>query len=373
MFEQLTSFFQKSEKVNKINGDIPFLKKSQFKIFFTNNRQFDFLDHYLALKGNSENQLPDKNVILGIKEVYTETISEHCLEVYMCDYIEDVLKNGGNMAEALVPFLDPKIIMAFRATYSVGKTSYGIKQVIKNIKGQAELRTSFKKSIKTGLMFFFAGIAVVTVVSSQFLPMLLGMVDESNVDGLTIFYKDLGIFINNSLFEVLIGLVVLAIAYIISLPIWIGPSRTAADSVFLYSIYQSFAANQFFNMLTLLKTGSLSLRQSLEAIHEDSTPYMQYHIEQMLDMTRTGSTDLEQLNTGLLPLRLQVRLKIAGMQSGSMDNAFEVIAETASSDVTKKLNFIAANIQFWMIITGVSLLAMSVIVILNILLGIAMN
>ncbi|GIC77217.1 type II secretion system F family protein [Moritella sp. F3] len=373
MIEQITSFFQKSEKSNNINDNINFFKQLQFRILFTNNRQFDFLDNYLALKGVGEKQMPDKNVISGIKEVYSETVSEHCLEVYMCDFIEDVLKNGGNMAEALEPFLDPKIIMAFRATYSVGKTTYGIKQVIKNIKGQAELRKSFRKSIQSGLMFFFAGITVVTVVSSQFLPMLLGMVDESNVDGLTLFYKDLGIFIDNNLFKIMIGLVLCVISYIISLPIWVGPSRSAADSLFLYSIYQSFAANQFFNMLTLLKTGSLSLRQSLETILEDSTPYMEYHIEQMLDMTRTGSTDLEQLNTGLLPPRLQVRLKIAGMQNGSMDSVFELIAETASSDVTKKLNLIAANIKFWLMITGISMLAMSVMVILNILLGVAMN
>ncbi|NQZ49375.1 MAG: type II secretion system F family protein [Moritella sp.] len=373
MFEQIKFFFNKPEKLSGINIDIPFLKRLQIKILMTNNRQFDFLDNYLALKGKGEKQMSDKNVILGIREVYTETISEYCLEVYMCDFIEDVLKSGGNMAEALVPFLDPKIIMAFRATYQVGKTSYGIKQVIKNIQNQADLRKSFKKSIQSGLMFFFGGISVVMVVSSQFLPMLLGMVDESNVDGLTLFYKDLGIFINNNFTQILIGFLLCTIAYIVSLPIWVGPSRTAADNIFLYSIYQSFAANQFFNMLTLLKNGNLSLRQSLETILEDSTPYMQYHIDQMLDMTRTGTTDLEQLNTGLLPRRLQIRLKIAGMQKGNLDNVFELIAETANIDVSKKLNLIAATIKYWLMVTGIGMLGMSVTVILNILLGIAMN
>lgn len=348
---------------------------TQFRtLLFSTNRQMEFLDNYLSLKGDEDSPLSDKDVFLGVKEVYSEIFNESRFEVLICDFVIDSLARGESVHEALAPFLDRDIVLAFKATAEVGQTDYGLKQVIKNITAQNEMQKSFLKSIKRGLVFLVIGILFVLGVSTFALPAMMEMLDKSDLDPMALYFLDLNIFLEANGARVTLVVILLVSIYLYSLKNWHGKSRDLVDNFFLYKPYKGFAANRFFNMLTLLKSSKLSLRQSLEVIDGETSPFMQHHLEQMLDMTREGGYNLEQLDTGLLTPRLKVRLKAAGMSGNdNMDEVFGRIASSASEDFEKGLLFIGGQISFWLIISGLCLCLMSVFVMLGILMSMAFS
>ena len=127
-------------------------------------------------------------------------------------------------------------------------------------------------------------------------------------------------------------------------------------------------------MLTLLKSSGLSLRQSLEIIDGEVTPYLQHHIDEMLEMTRLGVSNLAQLDTGLLTPRLRIRLKAAGSRAtDNIDEVFGQIASKASLDFEKNINTIGDQISFWLFISGLSLAIVSILVMINGVMAMAMS
>lgn len=338
--------------------------------FFTTAKQAEFLDNYLSLKGgDNEIQSPDKEVFHQIKEIYGEINSPSCFEVKVCDYVIDKISQGERVDMALAPFLNRDVVLAFKATYEVGKTEYGLRQVIKNINQQSELKKAFNKKVRGGFMIFVIGIVFMLMISTFALPQILAMVDISELDSLTYFYNELGIFLKKSGEKIVYILLVIFAIFKFSQPNLKGDLRELIEKSPLgvfYKTYRSFSANRFFNMLTLLKSSGLSLRQSLEIIDGEVTPYLQHHIDEMLEMTRNGISNLEQLDTGLLTPRLRIRLKAAGNKSSdSIDEVFSNIAAKASDDFEKGISMTGDTLKFWLFIAGLSLAVMSILVMVS--------
>lgn len=361
-----------------MNKELPITLKLQ-KEFFTTKKQEEFLDNYLAIKGGDDSTtLPDKEVFLALKDVYEETYSPSCFEVKMSDYVIDEISDGGRVDDALSPFLHDDIVMAFKATIEVGKTEFGLRQVIKNISQQTKLKSAFNKKIRGGLFIFLLGVSFVLGVSSFALPAMLEMINERDLDELATAYLHLGRFINDNGKMLVVFIITVFFLYKYSLPNVFGSARKNLESIPLigifYQPYKSFSANRFFNMLTLLKSSKLSLRQSLEILETKNTPFMTHHIERMLDMTSLGVADLEQLDTGLLTPRLRVRLKSAGIRSdGKLDDVFMTIASKASEDFERGLSNTGDQIKTWLTLSGVAMCVFSVLVTINMLLAIALS
>ncbi len=346
--------------------------------FFNTKRQEEFLDNYLSLKNSGQkNQMPDSMVFQYIKEIYTEINSESAFEVQICDRVIEEVSRGGRLDFALAPFLDDDIVLAFKATYEVGQTEFGIRQVLKNIKQQTEMKKLFISRVRKGLVFFTIGILFVLAMSNMAIPQMLQLVSENELDALATFYLNLGKFIEQDGDKLLFGIIAFIAVYIYVLPNVYGKPREILEKSilsFLFTPYRGFVANRFFNMLTLLKSSKLSLRQSLDVIDDEVPPYLQHHLEQMLDMTRLGVSNLEQLDTGLLTPRLRIRLKSAGITGGdNIDDVFSSIASKANEDFEKSLSSTGNQISFWLLVVGLLMCAMSILVMLNIMMAVAFS
>jgi type II secretory pathway component PulF len=348
------------------------------KLSFTTSQQSEFLDNYISLKGaEDETQSPDREVFEAMKEIYIEVVSEYCFEVVICNDVISKLSQGDSVSTALSPYLNRDVVLAFKATYEVGKTEFGIRQVIININQQNKIKKEFFAKIRKGSIIFFFGIAFLIGISSYMLPQFVAMVDISELDDFTRAFFDFGVFIKDKGDTIFCSFLCLLAAYIYSLANVFGKARDIIEKsplFIMYLPYRSFAANRFFNMLTLLKSSGLSLRQSLEIIDDEVSPYMQYHIDEMLDMTRVGVSNLEQLDTGLLTPRLRIRLKAAGVRGGdNIDDTFNSIAKKASEDFEKSITSIGDQISSWLLIVGLGLAVTSILVIINSLSSISMS
>jgi hypothetical protein len=80
----------------------------------------------------------------------------------------------------------------------------------------------------------------------------------------------------------------------------------------------------------------------------------------MLDMTQEGSTEFRQLDTGLLPLRLRVRLHVSGKAgAASALDIFSVIASHAGEDFDDAIQKTQGLIKWSVMGVGLGLLCLS--------------
>jgi len=68
---------------------------------------------------------------------------------------------------------------------------------------------------------------------------------------------------------------------------------------------------KLFGLLSTLVGTGINVKDAINIILRSANPYAEYHLKSMRDMTKIGVYGLLQLETGLLPHRLRLRLRIA--------------------------------------------------------------
>lgn len=118
--------------------------------------------------------------------------------------------------------------------------------------------------------------------------------------------REFGIFIAAA---IVIG----ATAFIRSLPRWSGPSRKAFDKRLPYSLYRDFSGAMLIVSLSSLMRTGVSLRSSLERAVRFSTPWMRWHLREILrTLAGGGSSGFGQaFNTGVLSQVMEDRVQDA--------------------------------------------------------------
>lgn len=102
------------------------------------------------------------------------------------------------------------------------------------------------------------------------------------------------------------------------------------------------------------------MREALQLLFPHVSPFLQDHLDEMLHKTQRGESEFQQLDTGLLPLELRIRLQVSGQRGGgSSTEIFNIISNNATKDFGRAI-LKTSNIAKWsMMLTGISLLFLS--------------
>ena len=101
------------------------------------------------------------------------------------------------------------------------------------------------------------------------------------------------------------------------LPNWYGPSRKKFEKMLPFSIYRDYnSAILLISMSGLMESGA-SLVGSLRSLRKSSTPWLSWHIGQILyRLDRQSATPAKAFDTGVLPEQLYERVVDYGERSG---------------------------------------------------------
>lgn len=341
---------------------------------FGSRLQFDFIETYCSLKSNGSQKISDRITLQTMLDLMTEEYGFGSIQAVVCRSLLTGLKEGDTLSHAMRGWFNEDIIQVFDATYQGSNLKDTMRTLLSRMTDHNKLKGNFFTGLIMPIMIIVYGLGVTLMVSIMFIPTIKESVKIEEMGMIVKFYAFIGDMLTNYGLTIIAFIAFLLGSFFYSLNHWNGSSRMAADKTPFYGVYSAFAANKLFGVLTLLVESGVSLRQALEIIARTSTPYMAWHIDQMLEMTRQGEFGLLQLETGLLPSRLRLRMRVAGAQSNSQTGSvFSSIAEGASDDFIAHVKMVQRTLSAIFLIIGLLMILAGIFTLIVVSMDMAMN
>lgn len=321
---------------------------SLIKLFFRRDQQIEFIENYISLKVNNNRIMKDRDLLIGLKDLYQAQYGEANTTVKIISLLLEKITEGVSLPEAMGPFFRPDIVQVFSASYSSRAGFDEVRGLIQRIINGDKLVSAFLGAISFPIFFLFVTICLFLFTGGFFIPMTIDMIEKDAIDSLMTFSMNVSSFVIDYWYIVLLPFILLIGAYIYSRQNWFSDRRNWADeNLPPYQVMALLYSYNIFGILSMLSSSGLksessgtkiSIRKAIETMLETATPYAAWHLRQMLDMTSGGVFGLLQLETGLLPTRLKMRLRIAQL-SGISDQSelLAVIAAESFGDFEKAL------------------------------------
>ncbi|MNG99280.1 hypothetical protein D3C79_584450 [compost metagenome] len=217
---------------------------------------------------------------------------------------------------------------------------------------------SFWRALFFPIFIFVVGMIIFVFVGLFYMPIVQAMIKEDQLDWFMLFVRGFGVFMEKYWPIIVVVVVGLFITYKLTVRTWTGEYRKLADKYLPpYQIATLMLSFNLFGVLALLASSGSKVKACLEIMLPNASDYTRWHLEQMLDMTSSGVYGLLQLETGLLPPRLKLRLRIAS-KSGVSDQAkiFHIIAHESFEDFEASMEKPRVAIGSFFLLLGVFML-----------------
>jgi len=322
-------------------------------VLFPQRSQFAFLKNFSSLRGSSNGKysLSSKDTLNALKEIYAQEAGEDSIEYKVCDSMLESLREGLGIHEAMEDWFHPDICLTYRISQAAGNMQSGVDDIIAMMSGQNKLKRDFLLSMVMPVMVCAVGVTAFCVISIGILPTLFTTPEAlKQASGLVVPAMWLGAMVKKFGAALALGSIPLLAGFA-----YLVPRRG------LTSVYRNFAAGRFFSLFSLLIRSKLSVRESLQTIAPHVSPFIQGHIERMLDMTQEGVSEFKQLDTNLLPIQLRIRILVSG-RSGAKNatEVFTLVAAHAAEDFGSAIEKAQAALKWSLIGLGFGLLGLAI-------------
>jgi type II secretory pathway component PulF len=321
--------------------------------FFPQRSQFAFLSNFASLRAgdNGKLNLSSKETLAALRDIYEQEAGDDSIELQVCSSMLECIREGDGLHDAMEEWFHPDICLTYRVSQAAGNMQSGVDDIIAMMSNQNKLKSGFIFSMLMPLMIFIVGTAAFLIISTGILPTLFttpGSLEKAT--GLVVPAIWLGAALKKIGPFIVIGLPPLLAGFLYLVPRW-G----------LTGIYRNFAAGRFFSLFSLLIRSKLSVRDALQTLLPHVSPFIQGHIEQMLDMTQEGVSEFKQLDTNLLPIQLRIRLLVSGKSgSKSATEVFSTVAKHATRDFSEAIQKAQATLYWSLIAIGMGLLGLAI-------------
>ncbi|WP_323947466.1 type II secretion system F family protein [Aeromonas hydrophila] len=318
------------------------------KFFFRREQQIELIENYISLKVSNNRIMKDRDLLIGLKDLYKEEYGESNVTIKIISLLLEKITEGVSLPEAMGPYFRADIVQVFSASYNSRAGFDEVRGLIQRIISGDQLVREFLSSISFPVFFLFVAIGMFLFVGGFFVPMTIEMIEKDAIDSVLHFSMGVSSFVIGKWYFAILPFVVLVWLYAYSKQNWFSDGRNWADNHLPpYQVMALLYSYNIFGILSMLSSSGIksessgtkiSIRKAIETMLDTATPYASWHLKQMLDMTSGGVFGLLQLETGLLPTRLKMRLRVSQL-SGVSDQTqlLAIIASESFGDFKKAL------------------------------------
>lgn len=303
------------------------------------SEQIDFLMNYSKLK---QDGVKDRKAITALREEYSDSLGLEANEVKYCNEALASMQSGAiGIDEGMQRWFDPDLAQVAKTANASKNGSEALKILLEHIEKWQVVKNDVYAAFKKPLLWLAGSMLGTYLVATVGIKALAGDTPKEKWTETALAYDEFGVFLNTYSDVILMFVLLLTAIYFWVMFFYVGESRRYLDKyVPGFAFYQASQASRFFSIMAVLVSpngGKLTLKPALEQFegNDDLTSdYLAEHVAEMLELSERGRFALEQLDTGLLPKRMRVRLGVAGKTSGglSMSDTFDSIANNLSSD-----------------------------------------
>ncbi|WP_025869421.1 type II secretion system F family protein [Methylobacillus glycogenes] len=191
---------------------------------------------------------------------------------------------NGSLSQALRGIMPPSELIMIDAIQTAGDAalSRGLYFMSETVEKIDKMMLTMRKAVIYPIMLFVIFAALLTGFSFFAVPVLEELMAPEKWPLLGRILYVISSTVRHDGLIILICLIVAIVAFVRSLPNWHGPWRRKVDNWMPYSLYRDFSGAMLIVSLSSLMRTGVSLRSSLERAIRFSTPWMRWHLQQIL-------------------------------------------------------------------------------------------
>lgn len=210
-------------------------------------------------------------------------------------------KTAGNVSQAMRETVPDSEFALLASAEETSRLAEGLDFVAKTVDRIEEMRRVIVTALRTAIVPLIMLLAIVYGVDAFFFPSIEESLPRKSWPFITKLVANVAQDMGQIVVVLSVIVPALAIAWAKALPKWTGARRRIAEKTFLFSKYRDYMCCLFLVNMQFLMEANLPPKEALERIHRSSTPYMRWHLNQMLDAIVSRGMDVGQalISTGL--------------------------------------------------------------------------
>ncbi|MDK9774199.1 hypothetical protein [Vibrio sp. B181a] len=342
--------------VEQLNSVFPHVLFDDIDLWLKRRRltalqQAEFVEFYSELKLSGT---MDKEALEALRDEYESSYGKDCMQYEFCVVALNGMGAGdGGLDKAMTDWFYPELAMIVKTANHARKNrkgNYGDEmehsesplQLLLNHENERQriakkLRGIFKKPVLLVTLSLLS-----TYVAAMYgVSAFAGDTPKSEWSAIALAYDSFGHWLAEWTRPIIACVFGVMAAYLYGCRWYDGEYRLELDKCIPgYSYYQAKVAGQFFSIMSVLVSpngGAMKLKEALNEFQSNEalmTPYIGIHVDEMISRSGSGEFNLEQLDTGLLPKRVKMRLRVAGRSQKGLTThlAFQTISENLARD-----------------------------------------
>lgn len=345
-------------------GEKARIKEKRLRI--SRDRQIDILRNFSNLLSEGGKV---RSILTILEREYLKAHGPDHAEVKFFRSALSSIKAGISLDEAMREWFDPDLSQVMRATFSAKNGAGALDSLLSQVERWEAVSKKIRSALKTPLIVIIGSSVFTMVISVWGIDMLAGDTPKEHWTEIAIAYANFGDWLEDNNKYVLLMFAWLVGIYFYALFAIDGERRVVLDKyVPGFSFYQASQASRFFSVMSVLVSpqgGAMHLKRALSEFEENTdliSSYLEEHVQIMLDRCQRGEFNYEQLNTGLLPPNLQVRLGVAASSSKGLTlaGAFENISKHLADDYGQLLINRVSNSMNYILFASLMLTVMGI-------------
>lgn len=280
------------------------------------------------------------------------------------NYVHRQLERGRALSEALKPFIPVDEALILQSGEIRGNLPQALQLVVRNMQAGDKMRSSVGAAMAQPALGVLSLLGLSVGFGLMMWPDILRGVPLKHWPAWTHLCIDTQLWLGHH-WPWLFTLAGFVVAYYMSLTRWTGKYRTWADLIPPYSIYRGQLASSFLGVLAALVESGKTVRESLELMQDNSSPYMRWRIAQIIrKLDISGEEGIKALRTGFFSQQIMDRIEDAS-SNRTFGATLRYIGENALRLIVRAVEKQAdvANVIFLMIVGAAFLYTTSVVVI----------
>lgn len=299
------------------------------------------LSLYRKITSFLRNGVPVHDLLKKLESQYARH-SKKDIRVLVLNDIAQSISAGAKLSTALSRWAPANEVMIIKAGEQSDLASAFENAAITTEKTKAMKSTVIKSSaypvaliaMLFGLMYLF---------STQAVPKLTEVKDPATWEGASAMLYTISKFVENYWPLVLGSIFGVVTAFFYMLPRLTGQVRVYLDRVPPFSVYRTMQSSSFLiSMSSLMKTG-VPIVDAVKQLHELSSPYMRYHLNEILRKMNAGVSHGNALNSDFLDKETGISIEIYSELSdlqGSMEEIGKDSIENALANITTAMDLL---------------------------------
>lgn len=191
---------------------------------------------------------------------------------------------NGSLSQALRGVMPPSELIMIDAIQTAGDAALarGLYFMAETVEKIDKMIFTVRKAVVYPIMLFLIFACLLTGFSFFAVPVLEELMSPDKWPLLGRMVYSISSVVRHYGLYMLLCLLVVVIAFVKSLANWYGPMRNRVDNWLPYSLYRDFSGAMLIVSLSSLMRTGVSLRSSLERAIRFSTPWMRWHLQQIL-------------------------------------------------------------------------------------------